>query len=407
VIFIFPHVYSARGTIWIDEGSNILPFEDLNRLSGEINAQSHSMLLTSRSLVGEVIDRLKLADNPDFTGGKKFVAHRSASKDTIKYKEKVIDNFLKNLSVTPISGTKLIEVTFNHQNPELAAQILNTLFDCYIEMLVKRKYYASEQATEFLTNQMAALQKDIEENEKKLSELSTEQGILPTSSAEAPLLTKITEVNAALTAATLDRVNKLSNYNQLKSMRPEDISVADSNSALAKLKEQYLLLSREYARRLANIKPEYPEMQKLKSEIEATYEALQAEKENMIKSAYADYLGALAKEQNLQRLLDELKAQVYKTNSNVILYNSLKIETDNKKALLEALSKRQSETDLASRLKDLQALNVWVVDKASVPVDPSFPNRKKTLLIGLILALLGGAGTSLFINYLVATVKSS
>jgi len=185
-------------------------------------------------------------------------------------------------------------------------------------MLVKRKYYASEQATEFLTNQMAALQKDIEENEKKLSELSTEQGILPTSSAEAPLLTKITEVNAALTSATLDRVNKLSYYNQLKSMRPEDISVTDSNSALAKLKEQYLLLSREYARRLANIKPEYPEMQKLKSEIEATYEALQAEKENMIKSAYADYLGALAKEQNLQRLLDELKAQVYKTNSNVI-----------------------------------------------------------------------------------------
>jgi len=399
IIFVFPHVYSARGTIWIDESSNILPFEDFNRLSGEINAQSHSMLLTSRSLVAEVIDRLKLADNPDFTGGKKIASERSASKDTTKYREKLIDDFLKNLSVTPISGTKLIEVTFNHQNPELAAQILNTLFDSYIEMLVKRKYYASEQATEFLTNQMAALQKDIEENEKKLSELSTEQGILPTSSAEAPLLTKITEVNAALTSATLDRVNKLSYYNQLKSMRPEDISVTDSNSALAKLKEQYLLLSREYARRLANIKPEYPEMQKLKSEIEATYEALQAEKENMIKSAYADYLGALAKEQNLQRLLDELKAQVYKTNSNVILYNSLKIETDNKKALLEALSKRQSETDLASRLKDLQALNVWVVDKASVPVDPSFPNRKKTLLIGLLLALLGGAGTSLFINY--------
>lgn len=406
IIFVFPHIYSARGTIWIDEGSNILPFEDLSRLSGEINAQSHSLLLSSRSLAAEVIDRLKLTDNPEFTGGQQIISSRPASENT-QYKEKLIDSFLRNLSVNPLPGTKLIEVTFNHQNPELAAQILNTLFDSYIEMLVKRKYYASEQATEFLTNQMAALQKDIEENEKKLSELSTEQGILPTSSAEAPLLTKITEVNAALTAATLDRVNKLSYYNQLKSMRPEDISVTDSNSALAKLKEQYLLLSREYARRLANIKPEYPEMQKLKSEIEATYEALQAEKENMIKSAYADYLGALAKEQNLQRLLDELKAQVYKTNSNVILYNSLKIETDNKKALLEALSKRQSETDLASRLKDLQALNVWVVDKASVPVDPSFPNRKKTLLIGLILALLGGAGTSLFINYLVATVKSS
>ena len=26
IIFVFPHVYSARGTIWIDESSNILPF---------------------------------------------------------------------------------------------------------------------------------------------------------------------------------------------------------------------------------------------------------------------------------------------------------------------------------------------------------------------------------------------
>ena len=408
IILIFPHVYSARGTIWIDEGSNILPFEDLNRLTGEINAQSHSMLLTSRSLAAEVIDKMKLADNPEFGGRRRNSSGSEAATDiSPRYKEKLIDTFLKSLAVTPLSGTKLIEVTYNHQNPALAAQILNTLFDSYIEMLVKRKYYASEQATEFLTAQMATLRKEIEDNEKKLSELSTEQGILPLSTAEAPLLTKITEVNTALTAATLDRVNKLSHYNQLKSMRPEDLSTSDSNSALAKLREQYLLLSREYARRLANIKPEYPEMQKLKSDIEATYEALQTEKENMVKSAYADYLGALSKEQNLQKLLDELKGQVYKTNSNVVLYNSLKIETDNKKALLEALSKRQSETDVASNLKDLQALNVWVVDKASVPVDPSFPNRKKTLLIGLILALIGGAGTSLFINYLVATVKSS
>ncbi|MCX8160019.1 MAG: polysaccharide biosynthesis tyrosine autokinase [Candidatus Saccharicenans sp.] len=408
-VFISPHVYSAKGTIWIDETQSVLPFEELSRLSGGINSQSHALLLKSRSLASDVIEKMKLHEHPEFFAPRLplRLAKEKIEPENPVFKERLIDEFIASLNVTPISGTKLIEVSFDHKNPRLAADILNTLLDSYIEMLIKRKYTASEQATEFLSTQIAALRKDIEEAEKKLAELGTAQGILPLSSAEAPLISKITEVNTALTAATLDRVNKYTTYNQLKALRPEELPESPSNPAIARLREQYALLSREYARRLATLKPEYPEMQKLKSEIEATYESLNREKENLIKTAYADYQGALAKEQNLQRLLDDLKAQAYKANSTAILYNSLKIETDNKKALLEALAKRQSETDLASRLKDLQALNVWIVDKASVPVNPSFPNRRKTFLIGVLLALAGGAGTSLFINYLVATVKSS
>ena len=408
-VFISPHIYSARGTIWIDETQSVLPFEELSRLSGGINSQSHALLLKSRSLASDVIEKMKLHEHPEFIRPKPPIklTESEARPDDPVFKERLIDEFIASLNVSPISGTKLIQVSFDHKNPRLAAEVLNTLLDSYIEMLIKRKYTASEQATEFLSTQIASLRKDIEEAEKKLAELGTAQGILPLSSAEAPLISKITEVNTALTAATLDRVNKYTTYNQLKALRPEELPESPSNPAIARLREQYALLSREYARRLATLKPEYPEMQKLKSEIEATYESLTREKENLIKTAYSEYQGALAKEQNLQRLLDDLKAQAYKANSTAILYNSLKIETDNKKALLEALSKRQSETDLASRLKDLQALNVWIVDRASIPVNPSFPNRRKTFMIGVLLALLGGAGASLFINYLVATVKSS
>lgn len=408
-LLISPHVYTATGSIWIEESQGLLPFEEAAQLGGGINAQSHALLLKSRSLASDVIDKMRLHEHPEFIGPKipLKLQKEGIRPDNPVFKEKLIDKFIASLSVNPVSGTKLIDVSFNHKNPKLAAEIANTLLDSYIEMLIKRKYTASEQATEFLSAQISALRKDIEEAEKKLAELGTAQGILPLSSAEAPLISKITEVNTALTAATLDRVNKFTAYNQLKALRPEELPESPSNPAISRLREQYALLSREYARRLATLKPEYPEMQKLKSEIEATYEALANEKENLIKAAYAEYQGALAKEQNLQRLLDELKTQVYKANSNSILYNSLKIETENKKALLEALTKRQSETDLASRLKDLQALNVWVVDRASIPVKPSFPNRKKIFLISLLLALAGGVGSSLFVNYLVATIKSS
>ena len=85
----------------------------------------------------------------------------------------------------------------------------------------------------------------------------------------------------------------------------------------------------------------------------------------------------------------------------------MKIELENKKSLLEALSKRQSETAVSSRLKGLEALNVWIVDKAAYPLKPAFPNKRKNVLIGFLLGLAGGIGLALGLEYLDHTVKTS
>ena len=62
------------------------------------------------------------------------------------------------------------------------------------------------------------------------------------------------------------------------------------------------------------------------------------------------------------------------------------------KSLLESLSKRQSETDVSSRLESLEALNVWIVDKADYPLNPSFPDKRKNVLLGLLSAWPEGSG---------------
>ena len=160
---------------------------------------------------------------------------------------------------------------------------------------------------------------------------------MPLTAAEAPTVSRIAEVNSALTTATIDRINKYNAYNQLKSAPLGEMPNAPETSLFERLRSEYVSLSRQYETRLATVKPEFPAMQRLKSELDAATEALQKETQNLIRNAYNEYQAALQKEQSLQGLLNSRKTEAYKANSNSVVYNSLRIELDNKKSLLEAI----------------------------------------------------------------------
>ena len=399
-------VYTANGTLWVEDDPNILPFEDVQAIASGSSLGSQARLLQSRALASDTIDKLKLYENFDFAGKPKKGEPRPDPADPI-IREGLVQRFLKKVSVSAKERTELVDVSFSSRNPKLATDVLNALFDGYIELLVKKRYTASEQATEFLNAQIAEIRTEIDKQERALNQYGSERDILPLSTAEAPSVARIGEVNSALTAATLDRVNKYNTYNQLQSAPLGEIPNAPVGSLIQSLREQYITLSRDYATRLTTVRPEFPAMQRLKSQLDAATEALKNETQNLIRIAYSEYQTALTKEQSLRALLNTQKNEAYKASSNSVVYNSMKIELENRKALLEALSKRQSETDVSSRLKGLESLNVWVVDKADYPLKPTSPNKRKNLLMGLLAGLAGGIGLAVGLEYLNHTVKTT
>jgi succinoglycan biosynthesis transport protein ExoP len=404
--FLVTPSYTSKGTIWIEDESNILPFEDVQRVDPSSTLSSHSLLLQSRSLAAETIEKLQLFKHPDFPGNITKAKKPVDPADPL-YRARLVELFLRSLVVEQRPGARLVDVRFSNHNPKLAVEILTALFTGYLDMIVRKKYMASEQATEFLNTQIAALRTEIEASEKKLNEYGSQKDIMPLTATEAPMVTRLAEVNRQLTDATIDRINKGNYYNQIKSAPLGEIPGAPADSLIERLRDQYLTLSREYATRSATVQPEYPEMTRRKSELDAATSALQTETLNLIRGAYNDYQNALRKEQSLQKLLEDQKNAAYSANSNSVVYNQLRIELDNKKTLLEALSRRKSETDVSAQLKGLEAVNVWIVDKPSYPLEPSFPSKRRNVLIGLFLGLFGGAGLTLLIDYLNHTVKTS
>jgi succinoglycan biosynthesis transport protein ExoP len=406
--FTVAPTYTAKGTLLIEKEPNILTFEEIFQIETfrDDYYQTQYKLLQSRALAENVIERLRLPE--------KIAAERKPKKGKPAqdpkepaFRRSVIDSFLGRIEVKPVRMTRLVEVTFKDNNSQFSADAVNALFDSFIDMNVEAKYEATEQATEFLTGQIASLRAEIESKEKELQSYGAEKNIIALSDKETTIIDKLGDLNRALTEAQIDRVKKEAYYNEIRNVSPDYFPETLTNPLIQRLREDYVRLSREYMKKSETFRPDYPEMQRLKTELESARNLLEAEAKNLIKAAYSDYQAALNKEKSLEGVFNKQKQEAFQLNSNAIAYNSLRIELENKKNMHESLLRRQSETGVAARLRGLRTANMRVVDRAQVPLSPSSPRTKLNLIMALFVGLFGGVGLAFLFEYLDNSVKTS
>jgi capsular exopolysaccharide synthesis family protein len=151
-------------------------------------------------------------------------------------------------------------------------------------------------------------------------------------------------------------------------------------------------------------------MQRLRSQQEGLQKRIAGETDEIarkvLSQAEAEYQAALKKENSLLDLLNLQKGNVVSSNADAIYYNSLKIEVENMRNLLDFLTKKQKESMLSSRLEGLQTSNIKVVDRAEIPSRPFSPNKKRTLLMALMMGIGGGIFLVFALNFLDNTFKS-
>jgi len=398
--------YTARGTLLIEKEPNILTFEEVFQIETFLDDyfQTQFKLLQSRALVNNVIEKLKLDENEKFAG--KLKEKAAGGLEDARARTRLIEIFLGKLAVKPIPQTRLVEVQWSDTDPKFAADVVNALFDSFIDMSVELKYQTTEQATEFLAKQITELRSEIEAKQREMQKYGAEKNIIALSNTETTIIEKLGELNKALTAAQIDRLRKESYYNEIKNASPDNIPEAMTNALIQRLREDYARMSREYSKKAETFKEDYPEMQRLKAELESAKSLLENETNNFIKAAYSDYQAALNRERSLDAVFNRQKQEAIQLNSNAIAYNSLKIEIDNKSSLLESLMKRENETGVAASLKGLRTANIRVVDRAEAPLWPSSPKKKFNMVLALMIGLFGGVGLAFLFERLDNSVKS-
>lgn len=418
-------VYEARTLIEIQkENPDVPTLQELFQIEGVSDAyiETQNRILKSENLARRVISQLGLDRLPEFT--KRSGSWQEASEKanapqlaavggvsnagTQNIPEEVLKNFENRLTVEPVKRSRLIEVTFESNDPKIAAQVVNTLTAVYIEANLEARWEAAQKASDWLAQQLMGMKGKLEKSEDDLQKYGRENGLLfletDKGTSENIVTERLRDLQQELTKAQAERYRKESLYQLLANKDYGALPGVFDNKLIQDLTTRLADLQREQSRLSANFNPSYPRVKELQSQIDETNAMLDAERARAASGIANDYTAAVSHEQMLRDAFTDQEKQANDIAGKSVQYNILKREADTNKQLYVGLLSKLKETGVSSSLK---ATNIRVVDPAYPPKKFARPRILLDLSLSLILGLCLGISAAFLQEHLDNTLKNS
>jgi succinoglycan biosynthesis transport protein ExoP len=395
-------VYTAKMTIEIDREAakvinlqDVSPREDLG--NGAEFYQTQYGLLKSRALAERVVDALGLTSSPAFlhaTGldRKRKNAHSERSQQFLR--EAAVRRVEGGLTVNPVRGSRLVQISFSSTSPEVAAELANGVAENFIAMNLDRKFESSSYARAFLEKQIAQTKDKLETSERQAVAYAIDQQIInlhendrgaTPDAGESLTETNLSALNTAYGAATAARIAAEQKWRQSQTSGGLGLSQILQSPTVQELSKVKAQLQAQYQDNLRLYKPDYPSMLQLKAQIDETDRQIQVEADAIRQSLHSDYDTALNQEKALADKVEHLKSDVLNLKERSIQYNFLQRELDTNRILYDGLLQRYKEVGVTG---GVTTNNVSIVDRAEPPGGPSKPKP----MINMLLALVAGLG---------------
>ena len=315
----------------------------------------------------------------------------------------IVNKLQDNLKVSPVRNSELIELTYESPDAELAAAMVNTAMDEFINMHLDSNIEASKTAGKFLDKQIMAAQIKLEKSEKLLNDFSRKAGLVSMDPKLNLIMRQLEELNDALAKARAERIGKEALYQQAIGENNHNLAQILQDELIQNLKGQYSTLQAEYQDLSTTFKPAYPKMQQLRAKMDDIESRISAEKERIIESIKNDYEAAQKKQEYLQIKAEEQKKLAIDLNDKATQYKILLREVETNKSIYQSLLQRSKEVEATL---GAAVTNIQIVDRARIPLYPSKPKVARNMLLGLLLGMFGGIGLAFLLEYLDDTIKN-
>ena len=383
--------------------------------------QTQYKILSSDAVARKTVDRLGLVSHPRFATGEStpslYARLRALFPGTVAKVpadpvEVAATKLLAGLEIAPVRNSHLVRVSWVSPDPALAAEIANSVVDAYINFSLEAGYKTSDQASEFLVDQVAGLKREISQLETKLQGYGESKRIVSADDEGNITMKALSDIAAKRTQARTVLAAKEAAYHAAVATPAAALPEAQRSELISRLKQEYATYEAEYSEKAKLFKDEWPGMQQLRSKMEQAKERLDVEIEEIGKNvrlaAESEYRQAALEVRGLSTLLDDQQGAAQTLKRDAVEFKNLQTDVQKRRETLNALMTRQNEMALTTRLKDLDATssNIRVVDRARPATAPFRPSKKLNLALGLLVGLGLGIAAALFLDSIDNTIAS-
>ena len=401
-------VYVATARIEVDrENANILPFQGADSYDYMVDSENYietqSKILTSQTLALQTIRNAGLSARPEFSSPAGLSEAYASGNLANQARPPELGEFLGSLSVRRVPSSRLMDVSYESTDPQLAARIVNAHIATYIEQNFRSKYESTSQASTWLLDQLSELKVKVQKSEDARIGYERQNQIWTLDDKQNITTERLSDANKQLSEAQRERMQKESLYQFAKNGNLDVVPQVQSNAALSDLIRKRSDASAAYDEALNQYGPNFPKVQRLKNQLKDMDANIEKEKHQILNILESDYQEARQRELLLTTALDVQKAEANKMAEKLVEYNILKREAEANKALYDGLMTKLKETAISASLR---SSNIRIVDPAMIPSTPARPAKTRNVALSFLVGLVGGIGLALLREYLDNTVKS-
>lgn len=305
------------------------------------------------------------------------------------------------IKVAPVAESHLVTISFTSADPIFAAKVANTAAKAFIEETLDMKVEASRRNMGWMADKAQSERKNLEKAEQALQDYMQANGIVTLENRITVTPEKLSELSSQLVRAEARRKELEALYAKVARVEnnpraAETVTAIAADPTLQILRIQIAETEKQVMELTNKFGPKHPVMAKTAGDLSVLQEKRQQEIRRIVQTIRNDYELALTNEQSLRAQLNSTKSETLNLNERFIRYGALKREVDTIRQTYDALMLKLREQGITG---ETQPINLWIVEEATVPLEPSRPRKGLNFLLGLVLGLTAGVGLAFVLDY--------
>ena len=343
------------------------------------SVESQVSLMTSAEILGDVADRFKLAQRPEFSPSTSLVDRiiTRVRPESDSPPGEIIEKMREKLQVYRKENQRVLVIEFSSHDPALARDVPNAIADEYLSRQKGALLTSNNNATGWLEQEIADLRSSVKDAEGKVAAYRAKSNLLIGQNQNVLATQQLSEIATELSRTRAARAGAESRAASVQNAIERGIALDTVAEVLASptvqaLREREVALKAEIADLSTTLLENHPRIRSLRSQRRDLDTEIAREAAKVRASLETEADSARQREVALTAEMERLKSESAKAGTQAVELSSLEREADSQSQLLESYLTRYREA-IARGSRDYLPVDARVFSQAQLPAEPYFP----------------------------------